>query len=76
MQKEEIHVYDAQQLAETVLDSIQKTLQMGFTGEGANPNMLAIYYYREGEKPLELPAVGLSWPLDEPYQWAAAAEIQ
>lgn len=71
-QKDEFHMYSGEQLAETVLDSIQKTLQMGFTGEGGNPDALDIWYYMEGEQPLELPELGLSWPLDQPYQWAAA----
>lgn len=68
-QNEEFHMYDGAQLAETILDSIQKTLQMGFTGEGGDPEALDIYFYMEGEQPLELPDLGLSWPLDEPYEW-------
>lgn len=68
-QNEEFHMYSADQLAETILDSTQKTLQNGFTGEGGDPDALDIYYYMEGEQPLELPNLGLSWPLDEPYHW-------
>lgn len=68
-QKEEFHMYDAGQLSQTILDSIQKTLQMGFTGEGGNPDALDIYYYMEGERPLELPDLEISWPIDEPYRW-------
>ena len=60
-------------LAETLLDSIQKTLQMGFTGEGGDPDALDVWYYLEGEQPLELPGLGLSWPLDQPYQWTSAS---
>ncbi len=71
-QKEEFHMYDAGQLAETILDSIQKTLQEGFTLEGGDPDALDIWYYMEGEQPLELPALGLSWPIDQPYQWESA----
>lgn len=71
-QKDEFHMFDAGQLSETILDSIQKTLQMGFTGEGGNPDSLDIWYYMEGEKPLELPNLGLSWPIDQPYQWPSA----
>lgn len=70
-QKDEFHMYDAEQLAETILDSIQKTLQEGFTGEGGDPDTLDIWYYMEGEQPLELPNIGRSWPIDQPYQWAA-----
>lgn len=70
-QKDEFHMYDAEQLAETILDSIQKTLQEGFTLEGGDPDALDIWYYAEGEQPLELPDIGRSWPIDQPYQWAA-----
>ena len=59
-------------LAETLLDSIQKTLQEGFTLEGGDPDALDIWYYMEGEQPLELPALGLFWPIDQPYQWEGA----
>lgn len=68
-QKEEFHMYDVGQLSQTILDSIQKTLQEGFTLEGGDPDALDIWYYLKGEKPLELPALNLSWPLDQPYQW-------
>lgn len=68
-QKEEFHMYDAEQLAETILDSIQKTLQTGFTGEGGDPDALDIWYYMEGEQALELPLLELFWPIDQPYQW-------
>jgi len=68
-QNEEFHMYDSAQLAQTILDSIKKTLQTGFTGEGGSPDALDIYYYMEGEQPLALPDLGLSWPLDQPYQW-------
>lgn len=71
-QKDQFHMYSAEQLAETILDSIQKTLQEGFTLEGGSPDALDIWYYMEGERPLELPGLGLSWALDQPYQWAEA----
>lgn len=71
-QKDEFHMYDAEQLAETILDSIQKTLQEGFTVSGlGDPDALDIWYYMEGEQPLELSDIGRSWPIDQPYQWAA-----
>lgn len=72
-QKEDFFMYDAGQLAETLLDSIQKTLQENFTLPGGDPDNLDIWYYMKGEEPLSLPALGLSWPLDQPYQWAHAA---
>ncbi len=68
-QNEEFFMFSADQLAQTILDSTQKTLQMGFTGEGGDPDALDIYYYMEGEKPLELPDIGREWPLDQPYVW-------
>lgn len=68
-QNEEFFMFSAEQLAQTLLDSTQKTLQMGFIGEGGDPDALDIYYYMEGEKPLELPDVGREWPLDQPYKW-------
>ena len=71
-QREEFHVYDVGQLTETILDSIQKTLQESFTLEGGNPDALDIWYYMEGNQPLKLPILGLSWPIDQPYQWAGA----
>lgn len=71
-QKDEFHMYDAEQLAETILDSIQKTLQEGFTVSGlGDPDTLDIWYYAEDDQPLELPDIGRSWPIDQPYQWAA-----
>lgn len=75
-QKDEFHMYDVGQLSETILDSIQKTLQEGFTLEGGDPDALDIWYYTEGSQPLELPSLGLSWPIDQPYQWAGAENNQ
>ena len=71
-QKEEFFVFGLDDLAETLLDSIQKTLQEGFTLEGGDPDALDIWYSVEGERPLELPGLGLSWPIDQPYQWESA----
>lgn len=75
-QKDEFHMFSAEQLAENILDSIQKTLQEGFTLEGGDPDLLDIWYFMEGEQPLELPSLGMSWPLDQPYQWADAVVSQ
>ncbi len=68
-QNEDFFMFSAEQLAQTLLDSVQKTLQMGFTGQGGDPDALDIYYYMEGEQPLELPDIGKSWPLDQTYTW-------
>lgn len=71
-QKEEFFMFGLDDLAETLLDSIQKTLQKGFVLEPGDPDTLDIWYFMEGDKPLELPGLGLSWPIDQPYQWASA----
>lgn len=71
-QKPEFHVFDAEDLARHILDSIQKTLQMNFVAPGGDPDSLDVYYLMEGELPLTLPDAGLSWAIDQPYQWDAA----
>lgn len=68
-QKEEFHMFDAETYSRTLLDSIKKTLQMNFTGEGGDPDALDIYYCSEGDQPLELSNLERSWPLDQPYEW-------
>lgn len=68
-QNEEFFMFSAEQLSQTILDSTQKTLQMGFTGEGGDPDALDIYYFMESEKPLKLPDIGREWLLDQPYVW-------
>lgn len=70
-QKDEFHMFDGVQLAQTILDSIQKTLQEGSTGAGGNPDALEVYYFMAGERPLELPDIGRAWPMDQPYTWEA-----
>lgn len=71
-QKEEFFMFGLDDLAETLLDSIQKTLQEGFTLEFGDPDALDIWYYMEGEQPLELPDLDKYWPIDQPYQWEGA----
>ena len=44
----------------------------GFTLAGGNPAALDIQYYMEGEQALELPGLGLSWPIDQPDQQSSA----
>lgn len=75
-QKEEFYMFGLDDLAETLLDSIQKTLQEGFTLEGGDPDALDIWYFLEGEQPLALPGLDKSWPLDQPYQWDAAQPVE
>ena len=70
-QKEEFHMFDAESLCHTILDSIKKTLQENFVYEGGDPDSIDIYFYMEGEKPLTLENLGMSWSLEEPYSWEA-----
>ena len=70
-QKEEFHMFDAESLCHTILDSIKKTLQENFVYEGGDPESIDIYFYMEGEKPLTLENLGMSWSLEEPYSWEA-----
>lgn len=71
-QKEEFFMFGLDDLAETLLDSIQKTLQEGFTLPQGDPDNLDIWYCMEGGGALSLPGLGLSRPIDQPYQWADA----
>lgn len=75
-QNEEFHMFSAEQIAETILDSIQKTLQNAFVLEPGDPDTLDIWYYMEGQQPLELPNIGLSLPIDQPYQWTEVEVTQ
>ena len=70
-QKDEFHMFDAETLCHTILDSIKKTLQENFVYEGGDPDTIDIYFYMEGEKPLTLENLGMSWSLEEPYSWEA-----
>ncbi len=40
--------------------------------QGGSPDALDIWYYMEENQPLEIPSLGLSWPIDQPHQWAGA----
>ena len=70
-QKDEFHMFDTETLCHTILDSIKKTLQENFVYEGGDPDSIDIYFYMEGEKPLTLENLGMSWSLEEPYSWEA-----
>ena len=77
-QSEEFFVYDAEQLAATILDSIQYTLQHNFVdAELGDPSSLDIYYCMEGDQPLELTNIGKIIPMDQPYSGLSIdAEVQ
>lgn len=33
---------------------------------------LCVYYYMQDDQPLTIESIGMSWPIDEPYQWPDA----
>lgn len=67
-QKEEFHMYDAEQLDRTILDSIQKTLQNNMIDFSlGDPSNLDIYYCMEGNKALELTNLNITFPMEQPY---------
>lgn len=70
-QVEAFFVFDAESLCKQILDSIKKTLQMNYTTSDGDPDTLNIYYCMEGDQPLTLDALGITWAPDEPYQWKA-----
>lgn len=70
-QVEAFFVFDAESLCKQILDSIKKTLQMNYTTSDGDPDTLDIYYCMTGDQPLTLDALGITWALDEPYQWKA-----
>ena len=66
--KEEFHMYDAEQLDRTILDSIQKTLQNNTIDPNlGDPSNLDIYYCMEGDKALELTNLNITIPMEQPY---------
>ncbi len=67
-QKDEFHMYDAEQLDRTILDSIQKTLQNNTIDSNlGDPTGLNVYYCMEGDKALELTDLNITFPMEQPY---------
>ena len=66
-QKDDFFVYDTYQLAESILDSVQKTLQEYFVTTGGDPSLLDIYYCAEGDVPLTIPGIDVTISMEEPY---------
>lgn len=67
-QKNEYYMYSKEQLARTVLDSIEKTLQTYINNNGVyDPAAMHIYYCMEGGHPLALPDINLTMSIEEPY---------
>lgn len=67
-QKEQFHVYDVAELAASILDSIQHTLQYNFVdGQQGDPAALNIYYCNGQNENIVIPGLELSIPMDQPY---------
>lgn len=66
-QKDEFFVYDTYQLVESILDSVQKTLQEYFVMAPGDPSLLDIYYCAEGDVPLTIPQIDVTISMEEPY---------
>ena len=68
-QKDEFHMYSAEQLCSTILDSIAHTLQYNFIDPSlGDPSNLDIYFCMGDNEPLYLPDLDLTIPMEEPYQ--------
>ena len=73
-QKEEFHVYDAGELAATILDSIQHTLHYNFVDpEKGEPSSLDIYYCDAAGESITIPGLDVTIPMDTPYSGLAMA---
>ena len=64
-QKPGFHVYDSTQLAFSVLDSVQRTVQCAFSPE--NPDSLNLWFCAADGSALKLDNLGVTLPLEEPY---------
>ena len=64
-QKEEFHVFGIEDLAETLLDSVQKTLRDNLPNSGN----LAVYYQMADGSPLTISGLEMTWPADQSYAW-------
>ena len=67
-QKDEFHVFDAGQLSQTILDSIQKTLQNWAVVPGlGDPASVDVYFCGPDGGDLVLENIGVTIPCTEPY---------
>lgn len=64
-QKEGFHMYDANQLAFTLLDSVKRTIQCAFSP--ANPDSLNVWFCAADGSALKLDNLGVTLPIDQPY---------
>lgn len=64
-QKEAFHMYGADQLAFTLLDSVKRTIQCAFSP--ANPDSLNVWFCAADGSALKLDNLGVTLPIDQPY---------
>ena len=64
-QKEEFHMFDAESLVQTVLDSVKKTIQMNLGAE--NTDLVEVYFSTESYEELVFPNINMYVPLEEAY---------
>ena len=72
-QKDEFHVYDAQELTFTLLDSMQETLRMAFSP--SNPEGLEVWFCGPDGNALTLDTLGVTLPVDRPYSHTLLEEL-
>lgn len=64
-QKDEFHMYGADQLAFTLLDSVQRTIQCAFSP--ADPEGLDVWFCAADGGALTLDSLEVTLPIDQPY---------
>ena len=72
-QKDEFHMYGADQLAFTLLDSVQRTIQCAFSP--ANPEGLDVWFCAADGSALKLDNLGVTLPIDQPYSHSLLADL-
>ncbi len=67
-QNEDYFVYDKRQLCQEIFDSVKHTLQYNFVDPKlGNPEELNVYFCTENNEPITIDDIGITIPLDEPY---------
>ena len=65
VQKEEFHMFSAEQMVQTILDSVKKTIQMNLGAE--NADLIEVYFSSESIDELIFPNINMYVPIDEAY---------
>ena len=72
-QRDEFRVYAADELAFTLLDSVQQTVRMAFSP--ANPEALDVWFCGPDGGALTLDNLGVTLPLEQPYSHALLEQL-